>query len=271
MGESTGSDAQPYKYNGKELDRHSGLDWYDYGARWYNGISWMNPDPLAEKYYDTSPYSYCHNNPINRVDPDGMDDFFTTDGKFIRSENQKSSNIYIVIPQGAVILSEYDFSRNMRAMMHITHHYARKVGLTSQAKSVGIKDNKEERGKTLAYTTEDNRVRVMTYSGHFDKDFNQVYNFESTLSHEKFHIETPNSVVEEISVIMKEMRRKDFEKTTSSFKSHTNGYLQKELEKLYENNQSKFYDVIEEAQHLLEEYGANSQFEYIDGGNRISF
>ena len=25
---------QPYKYNGKELDRHHGLDWYDYGARW---------------------------------------------------------------------------------------------------------------------------------------------------------------------------------------------------------------------------------------------
>lgn len=32
MGESTNSDAQPYKYNGKELDRHHGLDWYDYGA-----------------------------------------------------------------------------------------------------------------------------------------------------------------------------------------------------------------------------------------------
>ena len=38
MGESINSDAQPYKYNGKELDRHSGLDWYDYGARWYDGI-----------------------------------------------------------------------------------------------------------------------------------------------------------------------------------------------------------------------------------------
>ena len=59
MGESTNSDTQPYKYNGKELDRHSGLDWYDYGARWYNGISWMTPDPLAEKYYDTSLYVYC--------------------------------------------------------------------------------------------------------------------------------------------------------------------------------------------------------------------
>ena len=49
MGESTGSDAQPYKYNGKELDRHSGLDWYDYGARWYNGISWMTPDLPKDK------------------------------------------------------------------------------------------------------------------------------------------------------------------------------------------------------------------------------
>ncbi len=44
MGESTGSDAQPYKYNGKELDRHSGLDWYDYGARRYNDTSGRKPE-----------------------------------------------------------------------------------------------------------------------------------------------------------------------------------------------------------------------------------
>ena len=28
-------------------------------------------DPLAEDYYDTSPYAYCLNNPVNAVDPDG--------------------------------------------------------------------------------------------------------------------------------------------------------------------------------------------------------
>ena len=77
MGESTNSDAQPYKYNGKELDRHHGLDWMDYGARWYNGYSWMTPDPHAESYYDTSPYMYCYGNPVKYVDPNGMDGMIT--------------------------------------------------------------------------------------------------------------------------------------------------------------------------------------------------
>ena len=30
-------------------------------------------DPLCEKYYSVSPYAYCHDNPINRIDPDGKD------------------------------------------------------------------------------------------------------------------------------------------------------------------------------------------------------
>ena len=43
MSESTGGGAQPYKYNGKELDCMHGLDWYDYGARHYDAVlgRWM--------------------------------------------------------------------------------------------------------------------------------------------------------------------------------------------------------------------------------------
>lgn len=64
---------QPYKYNGKELDRIHGLDMYDYGARQYdpNIGRFTQVDPLAEKYYHLSPYAYCGNNPVNAVDPDG--------------------------------------------------------------------------------------------------------------------------------------------------------------------------------------------------------
>ena len=74
MGESTGGGAQPYKYNGKELDRMHGLDWYDYSARHYDAVlgRWMCVDPLAEKYVSISPYSYCKSSPMNYIDEKGL-------------------------------------------------------------------------------------------------------------------------------------------------------------------------------------------------------
>ena len=64
---------QPYKYNGKELDRMHGLDTYDYGARQYDPIlgRWDRVDPLCEKYYSISPYAYCGDNPIRYIDAQG--------------------------------------------------------------------------------------------------------------------------------------------------------------------------------------------------------
>ena len=67
------ANTQPYKFNGKELDRMHGLDTYDYGARQYDPVlgRWDRMDPLCEKYYDVSPYVYCGGNPVRYVDPDG--------------------------------------------------------------------------------------------------------------------------------------------------------------------------------------------------------
>ena len=75
MGESTGGGTQPYKYNGKELDRMHGLDWYDYGARHYDAVlgRWMWVDPLAEEYDNVGSYIYCKNNPIAFMDMNGKD------------------------------------------------------------------------------------------------------------------------------------------------------------------------------------------------------
>ena len=74
---TTTSGIQSYKYNGKELDRIHGVDWYDYEARMYDGAlgRFTTVDPLPEKYYSTNLYAYCKNNPINRIDPDGKDDY----------------------------------------------------------------------------------------------------------------------------------------------------------------------------------------------------
>ena len=65
---------QPYKYNGKELDQMNGLNLYDNLARLYDPAigRTLTPDPLCEKYYSVSPYSWCANNPIRFVDPTGL-------------------------------------------------------------------------------------------------------------------------------------------------------------------------------------------------------
>ena len=86
-----GDDLQPYKYNGKELDRTHGLDWYDYGARNYDAIVpvFTSLDPLCEKYYHISPYAYCANNPILFVAPDGRYfDFANCSPEYIEAFNK---------------------------------------------------------------------------------------------------------------------------------------------------------------------------------------
>lgn len=74
------TDGQPFKYNGKELDRMHGMKLYDYGARTMDPTfpRFLTVDPLCEKYYSVSPYAYCANNPMNRIDPDGRDWRITT-------------------------------------------------------------------------------------------------------------------------------------------------------------------------------------------------
>ncbi len=73
FGEGTSNTNQAYKYNGKELDRMHGLDWYDYGARFYDSTlgRFHSIDPKAETYSFQSPYAYATNNPILFVDKNG--------------------------------------------------------------------------------------------------------------------------------------------------------------------------------------------------------
>jgi len=69
MGEVNGPENK-FTYNGKELEDEFGLNWYHYGARYYDPqvSRWHSTDPADEFL---SAYVYVGNDPIMLVDPDG--------------------------------------------------------------------------------------------------------------------------------------------------------------------------------------------------------
>ena len=95
---SSSNSVQSYKYNGKELDRKGGLDWYDYGARMYDAVlgRWCAVDPMAEKYCTFSPYAYCGDTPVNGMDSDGRDWYRNVENEndFIWRNGNKDINGY---------------------------------------------------------------------------------------------------------------------------------------------------------------------------------
>ena len=87
-------ETQPYKFNGKELDLFHGLNWYGYLARGMDPAAgrFTAIDPLCEKYFALSPYVFCANNPVNYIDPDGMDWFRTKDNSVQYDPNIKKNS-----------------------------------------------------------------------------------------------------------------------------------------------------------------------------------
>jgi len=67
------------------------LVWYDYGARFYDPQigRFHTVDPATEKYYSLSPFTFCGNNPVNIVDPNGAD-------WVIKSEEKDGKTIYTI-------------------------------------------------------------------------------------------------------------------------------------------------------------------------------
>ena len=60
-----------YTFSAKEKDSETGLSYF--GSRYHSSdlSIWLNVDPMAAKYPGLSPYTYCANNPVKLVDPNG--------------------------------------------------------------------------------------------------------------------------------------------------------------------------------------------------------
>ena len=92
--------AEIFTFSAKEKDVETGYSYF--GSRYYSSdlSIWLSVDPMSDKYPSLSPYTYCANNPIKLVDPNGEEIEVTAndDGSYtvVGGSLNKDRNIYIV-------------------------------------------------------------------------------------------------------------------------------------------------------------------------------
>lgn len=255
-----GSTVQQYKYNGKELDVMHGLNTYDYGARQYYSIlgRWDRMDSLCEKYYDVSPYVYCHDNPIMLIDEDGMDDYFSSRGKFLFT-NGTGARMYIRQGNRYVDMKYFNLrnSANRQVVANIVGHYANSIGVKYKINGgtgdVGISTlhKTDGKGRVLAGTTKGNIYIKMT-NGYLDEYMYDSNQLKGTLRHENEHKKRQDNnlgsanALQHAQIILKEIQGPEFEDCSEEYQNgqinQFNEYLRntkrtkensKTLDKLY--------------------------------------
>ena len=223
MGESKSlASSQRYKYNGKELDRTHGLDWYDYGARMYDPAlaRWMVPDPLAEKYYNVSPYAYCHDNPINAIDPDGRDDFFDENGKFIKKTKTGDN---IMVRSGGdkyVNFASVDFGKRHNALIGISSYYLSQVDhdFRLNVERTGG-DNPLEAGVANIEGTGKYFI-LIDQDGKVNPEYGIASNLTNSFYHETRHRYDNSTLVKnigEVNAVLLQTQHPSWDKVTMSF------------------------------------------------------
>ncbi len=94
-----------FTFSAKERDAETGFSYF--GARYYSSdlSVWLSVDPQASKYPSLSPYTYCANNPVRCVDPNGEEigDYYSFNGTYFGSDGKKDNKVYQQSENGDVI------------------------------------------------------------------------------------------------------------------------------------------------------------------------
>ena len=107
---TTDDSEKRYRFGGKEVAGSAltdlagmgaapGAPYLDFGARLYSPRTamWLSADPLAEKYYGIGQNVYCAGDPVNLVDPKGMDYWILSrDGSLTHLCDNKENRLYAV-------------------------------------------------------------------------------------------------------------------------------------------------------------------------------
>lgn len=199
-----------YLFNGKENQITGNIGLLDYGARMYDSElgRWFVQDPLADQRFNVSLYNYCQNNPVMRIDPNGMldDEYFDKYGRYLGQDNATTDKIRIMDEKtwaenkqpdntidhevgsaNSTVFSEAVMTDN--AALQVYDHY--NVSITG----VTLKVNNDSKGNmtTVANGVKETNALADVYidvninrnreSGLYDNASNVINSFEHELKH----------------------------------------------------------------------------------------
>ena len=109
--------AEIFTFSAKEKDTETGFSYF--GSRYYSSdlSIWLSVDPMSDKYPSLSPYTYCANNPIKLVDPNGEDIEITT-------ETDSKGNQIINIHFTAILVNKSSQNYSKQEMLDIKKNIA---------------------------------------------------------------------------------------------------------------------------------------------------
>ena len=106
-----------YKFTGYEKDDEAGLNLYHAGARMYDPVvpRFLQIDPLHMERPGLSPFNYAQNNPLTRIDPNGMlDVYYDENGNYLGEDELETDYVWITskenyeanVEQGGAVVQE---------------------------------------------------------------------------------------------------------------------------------------------------------------------
>ena len=218
-----------YGFNGQEKSTeingsgnlYTALFWeYDsrIGRRW-------NLDPVKKPWQ--SDYLTFSNNPIWKLDPNGDDDFFNSNGTFLH-RTKTGTSIKIITQDGVKLLSQIapNNSKNIQTLVRVVAHYAPEAGIPAGT-TIGISPHTANEGKgesaSLAFT---NSTGIMVSAkGGINTTLNNYNNLTNTLAHEEKHREAKDpekgrdyKFTDHLAVYDKQIGDKSFARTDNSYK-----------------------------------------------------
>ena len=238
---SAGTDVQPFKYNGKELDHRHGLDLYDYGARQYDAATgrWTTMDPLAEKYYSVSPYAYCHNNPVNRIDSDGCDDFFDGSGNFLW-HTSSGDEIKVVTGENFIAnFTDMDFRNRYSALIKIGSYYLSQVDHDFMLWIEPLGENYPSSVGMAFGTNTDNYYLFIDQGGMVNGEYTTASNLVNSFYHEMRHRyddSAQEGPLGEVNAVLQQTGHSSWNKVTDSFAYSQASYAAAQLNMAIDNN-----------------------------------